>query len=411
MTAPILRFKDQGRSYPDWVQKKLKDCVTFSKGGSLSKSDLSPYGATPCLLYGELYTTYGEVTEAVINKTDSTEDLVKSQMNDVILPMSGETAEDIAKATCIKQEGVAYGGDLMVLRSKSLDGCFLSYSLNSINRRQISRIAQGKTVVHINPSRVSDISINIACLEEQQKIAAFFTALDRKIRINEDKINFLEKIKGESIRGIFSRKISFFEKKDQQYPQWRTIALRDLCDFKNGISKSKKDFGYGSPFVNLQDVFGKIEVRKTNFELVNASEKEIEEFDLLKGDVLFVRSSVKPEGVGLPSVVCDDLKNTVYSGFLIRSRFKNLALMDDFKKYCFIEPEFRRQVMSKSTSSANTNINQPSLESIYVKVPSHEEQKKISMFLSLIDKRIELATLKLLRLRELKKSFMQQMFV
>ena len=67
--------------------------------------------------------------------------------------------------------------------------------------------------------------------------------------------------------------------------------------------------------------------------------------------------------------------------------------------------------MSKSTSSANTNINQPSLESIYVNVPSHEEQKKISMFLSLIDKRIELATLKLLRLRELKKSFMQQMFV
>lgn len=68
MTAPILRFKDQGHSYPDWVQKKLKDCVTFSKGGSLSKSDLSPHGATPCLLYGELYTTYGEVTKAVITQ-------------------------------------------------------------------------------------------------------------------------------------------------------------------------------------------------------------------------------------------------------------------------------------------------------------------------------------------------------
>ena len=201
MTAPILRFKDQGRSYPDWVEKKLKDCVTFSKGGSLSKSDLSPRGATPCLLYGELYTTYGEVTKAVINKTDSTEDLVKSQMNDVILPMSGETAEDIAKATCIKQEGVAYGGDLMVLRSKSLDGCFLSYSLNSVNRRQISRIAQGKTVVHINPSRVSDISINIACLEEQQKIAAFFTSLDEKIRLSEQKLNLISKLKN----GIFTR--------------------------------------------------------------------------------------------------------------------------------------------------------------------------------------------------------------
>ena len=234
MTAPILRFKDQGHSYPDWVQKKLKDCVTFSKGGSLSKSDLSPHGATPCLLYGELYTTYGEVTKAVINKTDSTEDLVRSQMNDVILPMSGETAEDIAKATCIKQEGVAYGGDLMVLRSKSLDGCFLSYSLNSINRRQISRIAQGKTVVHINPSRVSDISINVACLEEQQKIASFFSTFDEKISLQENKISHLESLKRGLMQKIFRQEFRFLNNQ-RNFPSWENICLGDVCDvFQSG---------------------------------------------------------------------------------------------------------------------------------------------------------------------------------
>ena len=236
MTAPILRFKDQGRSYPDWVEKKIKDCVTFSKGGSLSKSDLSPHGATPCLLYGELYTTYGEVTKAVINKTDSTEDLVKSQMNDVILPMSGETAEDIAKATCIKQEGVAYGGDLMVLRSKSLDGCFLSYSLNSVNRRQISRIAQGKTVVHINPSRVSDISINIACLEEQQKIAAFFTALDEKIACEAKRVEKIKLVKKSCLQKIFGEEMHFSDS-----TPWVETSFGEVSTFVNGRAYAQNE--------------------------------------------------------------------------------------------------------------------------------------------------------------------------
>lgn len=411
MTAPILRFKDQGRSYPDWVQKKLKDCVTFSKGGSLSKSDLSPHGATPCLLYGELYTTYGEVTKAVINKTDSTEDLVKSQMNDVILPMSGETAEDIAKATCIKQEGVAYGGDLMVLRSKSLDGCFLSYSLNSINRRQISRIAQGKTVVHINPSRVSDISINVACLEEQQKIASFFSIFDEKISITEKRIELFLNLKKWLMIKIFSREIRFKDENNSYYPEWCVKRLGDIATLKNGIAKSKSFFGHGSKFVNLQDVFCKSRLYNSSFGLVEVTEKELRENNLQKGDVLFVRSSVKPEGVGLPCLVEQDLDATTFSGFLIRCRFNATELTDSFKIHLFNSYTFRNEVLRRSTVSANTNINQDNLSIIPVAIPCKEEQKKISTLLDAIDDRIDLSIKKLNKIKTIKRGLLQAMFV
>ena len=394
MTAPILRFKDQGGSYPDWVEKKLKDCVTFSKGGSLSKSDLSPHGATPCLLYGELYTTYGEVTKAVINKTDSTEDLVKSQMNDVILPMSGETAEDIAKATCIKQEGVAYGGDLMVLRSKSLDGCFLSYSLNSVNRRQISRIAQGKTVVHINPSRVSDISINIACLEEQQKIAAFFTSLDEKIRLSEQKLNLISKLKNGILQKIFAQELRF-----QSYnkPWKEKNTLSQIAVVTMGQSPSSESYNEdseGLPLIqgNADIVDGFTKPQRYTTEVT----KRCQEGDV----ILSVRAPVGELGIaseescigrGVCAIRANDKSNTVFI-------------------YQFLQAK-KKQWKTLEQGSTFTAVSGEDIKTFEVLVPTKEEQQKIAAFFTSFDKKIDIEKKKLNELHRLKTAFMQQMFV
>lgn len=410
MTAPILRFKDQGRSYPDWVEKKIKDCVTFSKGGSLSKSDLSPHGATPCLLYGELYTTYGEVTKAVINKTDSTEDLVKSQMNDVILPMSGETAEDIAKATCIKQEGVAYGGDLMVLRSKSLDGCFLSYSLNSVNRRQISRIAQGKTVVHINPSRVSDISINIACLEEQQKIAAFFTALDEKIDLVEKELSLTEKISSVVFEQIYRGDLQLNKLDGSPFPVWQIRKLDQLLDFQNGINASKEQFGSGIKLISVKEVLSKTPVTYDSIESsINVDEKLAKRFSVEYGDVIFQRSSETAEEAGSANVYLDS-RPSVFGGFVIRGKQK-ADYHPQFMKMALRSPKVRRQIVRLAQGAQHVNIGQEQLSSVEIKFPCLEEQKKIAELISDFEHKELVLVQKLDALKRLKQAFMQQMFI
>lgn len=190
---------------------------------------------------------------------------------------------------------------------------------------------------------------------------------------------------------------------------WEEKKLGELGEFKNGINKSKEDFGYGYPFVNLMDVFGKNSIQESKFELVNATKKELMESNLVKGDVLFVRSSVKPSGVGLTAVVLDDLKNTVYSGFLIRFRDNN-NLDLNFKKYCFYNPKFRNKLMSKSSTSANTNINQESLKVLNIKIPDLKEQEKIASFLSLIDDKISLQGEKVEVLKDYKNGMMQKIF-
>jgi type I restriction enzyme S subunit len=189
---------------------------------------------------------------------------------------------------------------------------------------------------------------------------------------------------------------------------WVIVRLGDIGNFKNGLNKSSEDFGHGFPFINLLDVFGKLEIDNPELSLVNASERDLKSYTVEKGDVFFIRSSVKREGVGETIVANQDLPNTVYSGFLIRYRVSNI-LNHNFKKYCFWTENFRRLLIRYSTSSANTNINQESLQKLTIAVPELREQQKIADFLSAVDKKISLLKEKHALLKQYKNGVMQKL--
>lgn len=170
---------------------------------------------------------------------------------------------------------------------------------------------------------------------------------------------------------------------------WKTCRLQDLGTLTNGINKEKNDFGFGIPFINLQDVFGKNAITDLPCGLVNATNDEVRRFGLKRNDVLFIRSSVKPEGVGLTAVVLLDDPTLVYSGFIIRFRPTSGIFSSNFLRYCFYEKNFRKSLLQKSTISANTNINQVSLSSIEFSLPPINEQYEIAKILSTWDCAIE----------------------
>lgn len=192
---------------------------------------------------------------------------------------------------------------------------------------------------------------------------------------------------------------------------WEIKKLGDIGEFKNGINKSKEDFGFGFPLINLNDVFENSLLNdNTNCTLVNCNEKERLNYNLIKGDVLFIRSSVKPEGVGLTSLISNELKNTVFSGFIIRFRAKDdITIEFNFKRYVFNGTYFRNSLMSKSSISANTNINQESLNSLKIPLPPLQEQKAIAHCLATWDKAIESQTLLIKTKETRKKALMQQL--
>lgn len=187
---------------------------------------------------------------------------------------------------------------------------------------------------------------------------------------------------------------------------WTGVTLGTTGRLTNGINKSASDFGFGVPFVNLLDVFGVTSLTEYPSGLVNASEDEIRRYDLRIGDVLFIRSSVKPSGVGLTSVVLHDFDRTVFSGFIIRFRPNADEFVSEFLKYIFHAAAFRRQLLAKSTVSANTNINQESLSSLHIDVPPIPEQRKIASILTTVDSLIEQTEALIEKYRRVKQGMM-----
>jgi type I restriction enzyme S subunit len=191
---------------------------------------------------------------------------------------------------------------------------------------------------------------------------------------------------------------------------WEFQNIRQLGHLKNGINKSANDFGYGNPFINLMDVFGKSVIgTETELGLVNSSPAEISTYNLKCGDVLFIRSSVKPSGVGLTVLIADDLENTVYSGFMIRFR-DNGSLIKEFKIFCFHEEGFRKRLISNSTVSANTNINQDALKNLYIAYPlNKKEQTAIAEALSDMDALIAQTEQLIEKKKAIKQGMMQEL--
>ena len=192
---------------------------------------------------------------------------------------------------------------------------------------------------------------------------------------------------------------------------WDVKSLADLGHFKNGINKAKEEFGHGFPFVNLMDVFGvpKLAATTADLGLLESSAAERKLYELKRGDVLFVRSSVKPAGVGLTTLIPEDLPDTVFSGFLIR--FRDDGFLDhSFKEHCFWSDGFRAKLLASSTVSANTNINQDALKRLQIAIPSSlSEQHAIGTALSDVDALLAGLDRLIAKKRDLKQAAMQQL--
>lgn len=174
------------------MKYELSELAKFSKGRGYSKRDLVKAGY-PIILYGRLYTNY-ETTISTVTDTFVSADLnsIKSEIGDVIVPGSGETAEDISRASTIDISGIILGGDLNIIKpdKQVLDSIFLAITIsNGSQQRELTKRAQGKSVVHLHNSDLERILVYLPSKNEQTKIGNFFTKLDKVITVNEHKQN------------------------------------------------------------------------------------------------------------------------------------------------------------------------------------------------------------------------------
>ena len=243
----------------------------------------------------------------------------------------------------------------------------------------------------ISSTQFMEMPIPYPTLEEQQKIGEYFESLDHLITLHQRKCEQTKTLKKYMLQKMFPQD-------GEKVPQirfegftedWEQRKLEELGSLKNGMNFSKEAMGIGFPFVNLQNIFGNNVIDVTNLGKAMASDSQLKDYNLLNGDVLFVRSSVKLEGVGEAALVPQNLENTTYSGFIIRFR-DEYGLDNNFKRFLFGIEFVRNQIMAQATNSANKNISQTVLENLCLKIPKKSEQEKIGLYFSNLDHLITL---------------------
>ena len=202
LNVPHLRFPEFTE---EWKETKLGKIAEITKGSGISKDRLSEYGS-PCILYGELYTKYkSEIINEVYSRTELDSSLlVKSKANDVIIPCFGETAIDISTARCVPFNNILLGGDLNIIRLKNNDGGFFAYQLNGTRKKDIARVAQGVSVVHLYGENLKHIRVYHPAIEEQKKITRLLSLIDKRIATQNKIIDKLQSL----IKGIAQNIVS-----------------------------------------------------------------------------------------------------------------------------------------------------------------------------------------------------------
>ena len=348
-------------------------------------------------MYGELYTKYkSEVIGVVYSRTElESSSLVKSKANDVIIPCSGETAIDISTARCVPFNNILLGGDLNIIRLKHDDGGFFAYQLNGARKKDIARVAQGVSVVHLYGENLKHIRVNHPVIEEQKKITRLLSLIDERIATQNKIIEKLESL----IKGLSQRLLS-------PKQGWTSYKLDELCQIKSGYSGIQ---------VSFQTAYKVSRIETISNHCINMSRigfvKEIpQEYKLRVGDILFSNIN-SVQYIGNTAFIDKDyglyhgmnLLRIVPDSRIVFPRFIHLLLCSERLLRHF------QSICNKAVSQAS--INQTSLGKTMMTIPSYKEQQHICSIIESVERKLDIETSLLKMLQYQKQYLLRQMFI
>ena len=345
----------------------MGELASFSKGSGYSKSDLTDAG-TPIILYGRLYTKYETVISKVDTFADAKSGSVYSKGGEVIVPGSGETAEDISIASVVENAGVLLGGDLNIITPpEEIDSAFLAISIsNGKPHKDMAKMAQGKSVVHLHNSDLGKIDLPYPSMEEQRKISGTFANLDNLITLHQRK---------QSCNTLLIN-------------VWEQRKLGELVEFYNGDRSSRYPndsdmVSEGVPFINAGDlVSGRVKLDTAN-KITEEKFNELSGAKIQRGDIIYCLRGT----LGKNAFVDNFDVGTVASS-LVDIRPKKVV-----GKYLYqvlnSDIEYTQRIVNDE-GAAQPNLSAKNLSLFNIPMPDEVEQEKIAAYFDDLDNLITL---------------------
>ena len=403
---PSIRFK--GYTEP-WEQRKLGEVADFTKGKGYSKGDIEMSG-TPIILYGRLYTNYGTIIDNVDTYVTMKEHSVLSEGNEIIVPSSGESSEEISRASVVAKKGVILGGDLNIIRLNSkFSSVFVAITLsNGSQQKELSKRAQGKSVVHLHNSDLKEVNLFYPTLPEQIAIGSFFQELDQLITLQQRELKLIK----EGKKTLLSK---MFPKDGENFPEirfpgftdaWEQRKLGEVADFTKGKGYSKGDIEmsgtpiilYGRLYTNYGTIIDNVDT------YVTMKEHSV----LSEGNEIIVPSSGESsEEISRASVVAK--KGVILGGDLniirLNSKFSSV-----FVAITLSNGSQQKELSKRAQGKSVVHLHNSDLKEVNLFYPTLPEQIAIGSFFQELDQLITLQQRELEILKTVKKTLLKAIF-
>lgn len=380
----------------EWKETTLGKIAEITKGSGISKDQLSEQGS-PCILYGELYTKYkSEIINEVYSRTElDSSPLVKSKANDVIIPCSGETAIDISTARCVLFNNILLGGDLNIIRLKYDDGGFFAYQLNGARKKDIARVAQGVSVVHLYGENLKQIRVYYPNIEEQRKITHLLSLIDGRIATQNKIIDKLKSL----IKGLIDDIITLecgllvtFETLYSKAGEGGTPTTSNMEFYDNG----------NIPFIKIEDL---------NNKYLLTNKDCITELGLKKSSAWLIptNSIIYSNGATIGAISINKYPICTKQGIL--GIIPNSNIDVEYLYYFMRSSYFQKEVERIVTEGTMKTAYLKDINHIKCPIPDSDKQKEISHALSTLSLKEDIENQLLKKYQIQKQYLLSQMFI
>jgi type I restriction enzyme, S subunit len=336
---------------------------------------------------------------------------IVSKGNEVIVPASGETAEDIARASAVIKSGILLGGDLNIIYpNNEIDSIFLAITIsNGATQNDLSKRAQGKSVVHVRNADLKEITIHYPNKNEQTKISNYLQQIDTLIAQHQQKHDKLLNLKKSLLEKMYP-------KQDRKEPEirfkefsgdWEEKTLGENSDLLTGNPFDSKKFSKDGIFLvrGINVKRGYLDISEDISEYWPTSH-DLEKFLLKDDDVviqmdgaLIGKSYAKIQSKHLPALLVQRVTRIRSSN--IDSEFTYQSIQRDFLKY----------ISRIKTETAVPHLSLNDIRSFFISTPKEKEQKKIGNFFKQLDTLLNHHQAQLKKLNNIKQACLEKMFV
>lgn len=327
------------------------------------------------------------------------DDAALTREDDILICVRNGSKRLIGKSTIINKNlpKSTHGAFMTVFRGES--NKFISHWFHSsIYYKEVHKNL-GATINSINGSDLKKFKTIFPLKPEQQRIAAFLTAVDNKIEQLSKKQALLGEYKKGLMQQIFSQAIRFKSDDGGTFPDWEEKNGNEIFD-----NISNKNHDSDLPILAITQEHGAIPRDLINYKMT-VSDKSVSSYKVVEtGDFIISLRSFQG-GIEYSNYkgICSPAYIILRPAIEIEKKFYKYYL----KTYRYIQDLNRKLEGIRDGKMVSYKY----FSEIKLPYPSISEQAKIANFLSSIDNKIEQVGKQLRESKQFKKALLQQMFV